>query len=294
LSSDEQERIGFKPQMMSFDIYKKAIDSIAALPAKPKALIFAGHGEPLTNPKIAEMIAYAKSQNSAGRTEIVTNGLLLNREISDALIAAGLDRLRISLQGITASDYKRVCDTNIDFSNFIDSIRYFYINNEITDLFVKIIDIALAKSETAEMFHKLFDPICDTAEVEHLFPFIEQIDHSKLADKLTHTKHGDYNAVSVNICPMPFYMLVVLPNGNVTCCCSIEPPIVLGNIMRESLLSIWLSEKRRVFLRTLIDNRRENPICAKCTVPDYGIQENDNLDEYREKLMNLYQEELTQ
>ena len=39
------------------------------------------------------------------KVEIVTNGILLTKEMSDRLINSGLDRLRISLQGLDEEKY---------------------------------------------------------------------------------------------------------------------------------------------------------------------------------------------
>lgn len=68
---------------------------------KLKLLVFAGLGEPLLHPQIAEMAAYAKKREVAGTVRIITNASLLTHKMSDSLIEAGLDSLKISLQGVT-------------------------------------------------------------------------------------------------------------------------------------------------------------------------------------------------
>jgi MoaA/NifB/PqqE/SkfB family radical SAM enzyme len=60
-------------------------------------------GEPLFHPGIIEMVAEAKSLNSA--VELITNGTLLTKKMSEQLINAGLDRLWISLDGATPESY---------------------------------------------------------------------------------------------------------------------------------------------------------------------------------------------
>jgi len=77
---------------------------------------FTGGGEPLLQPKLAEWMADAKSAGC--QTGILTNGLLLTKEIAGKLIAAGLDWVCVSMDGATAdvyeeirqgSDFERVC-----------------------------------------------------------------------------------------------------------------------------------------------------------------------------------------
>jgi radical SAM protein with 4Fe4S-binding SPASM domain len=271
---------------MSYETFKNAIDVIVSLPVKPKVLMLDGHGEPLVNPEIVKMIEYAKAKNAAERIEIVTNGSLLSHEMSDSLISAGLDRMRISLQGLDNESYKKTCDTDIDFDEFTDNLRYFFEHKKSTDVYVKIIDIALNKTE--DEFHSIFDSISNTAVIEHLFPNIRQIDHEKLGGEMKYSKEGTSEARRVDVCAMPFYMLVILPNGDVTGCCKIEPPSIFGNINKNSVIDIWQSKNRFAFLNMQISDRNKNVICSDCQSPDYGTQDGDFLDNYKTQLNRIY------
>jgi len=288
LNKTQQQKAHFQKQFMPMAVFQKAIDGLSGFTTRPKAIIFAGHGEPLTNPALADMVRYAKEKDAAERVEIVTNGSLLTHDLSDQLIAAGLDRLRVSLQGLNADDYSRVCGVSIDYSAFISNLAYFYENKKQTDVFIKIIDIAMGKDGNEEHFHALFDSICDTAAIEYLFPFIDQIDHETLGGALVNTKHGDAGAAKVDICAMPFYMQVVLPNGNVTGCCAIQPPVVYGDINERTLAEMWSNDAHTRFLQTQIVGREANPVCCSCTVPDYGMQQGDYLDKHKERLAQMY------
>ncbi len=73
----------------------------AALP--PPKVVFGGFGEPLAHPAIIEMAAQVK--HLGGPVELITNGTLLSRDMSRRLIAAGLDMLWLSLDGITPESY---------------------------------------------------------------------------------------------------------------------------------------------------------------------------------------------
>lgn len=96
-----------------------------AVPQKLKMLRFADLGEPLLHRNIAEMIACAKEANIAESVDSVTNGALLTPELSDALIEAGLDRLRISANGLSAEDFARNTDAKVDFERYVEQIEYF-------------------------------------------------------------------------------------------------------------------------------------------------------------------------
>jgi radical SAM protein with 4Fe4S-binding SPASM domain len=286
LSEEQLKELSFKRQLMDIETYKKAIDSLKEFPGRLKALIFAGHGEPLIHKDIDKMVAYAKENNVAERIEIVTNASLLTRELSDKLIAAGLDRLRISIQGMTSQKYRDVSGVEIDYNNFLENIRYFYNNKENTNVYIKIIDIALENSKEEQRFHDTFSPISDTVAIEYTIPFVPEIDHSRFNTDFTKCKQGHKR--SSNICSMPFYMLVLEPNGNVVPCCSTSVPMIYGNIHETGLKEVWNSEKLRSFLRMQLTDRNINAVCRHCSVPSFGLQEGDYLDEYAAELLKFY------
>jgi MoaA/NifB/PqqE/SkfB family radical SAM enzyme len=72
----------------------------------PPAAFFGGFGEPLAHPGITEMVAQAKALG--GPVELITNGTLLTQDLSQRLIAAGLDLLWVSLDGATPESYTDV------------------------------------------------------------------------------------------------------------------------------------------------------------------------------------------
>ncbi len=288
LSDEQLGKKNFIKQFMNFDLYKKAIDDIALFPKKIKALIFAGHGEPLLHQDIANMIAYAKEKNIAERVEIVTNGSLLTKELADALINAGLDRLRISIQGVDGAHYKKIIGKKFDFNKLVEQIEYFYKNKKHTEVYCKIIDIAMESKEEEMVFKQIFLPISDEAAIEYAIPFVQEIDNAELKESFDCSKQGN-QAVCAKVCSMPFYMLVVTPNGDVVPCCSTDIPLIYGNITEKSLPELWHSAIVKGFCRVqLLGNREKHPVCSACSVPQFGLQQGDYLDTQAKELLEKY------
>lgn len=274
----------FRKEVLPITLFRKTIDDLQEFDKPLKSLIFAGHGEPLLHPRIAEMVSYAKERQVADRVEIVTNASLLTHEMSDALIAAGLDRLRISVQGLDAATYRDIAGATIEFNSFVDNIRYFFERKGDADLYVKIIDMGLRSRD--EEFYRIFRPICDTAAIEYTIPFVNEIALSK-DTPLDRAKQG-HQATPARICSMPFYQMVLLPSGNVTGCCAVTPPVIYGDVRNDSIRDLWESGKRKEFLLTQLTNRWDNRICGTCTVPMYGLQPGDELDPYQETLLKKF------
>lgn len=287
LSLEAMKKKGFSKDVMSYETYKNAIDGISEYKDKLKALIFAGHGEPLLHPDIARMVAYAKVKDVAQRVEITTNASLLTKSMGDNLIKAGVDRLKISIQGVTADKYKEVAKYNIKYEKFLENLKYFFEHKKHTEVYIKIIDIALNNEEQKELFIKMFKPVATYVDIEYAIPFVNEIDHKKLKTDFDRCKQG--NLGTSHICSMPFYMQVVAPNGDVLPCCATDIPIILGNVNTTSIKKIWNSKKHNEFLKLMLKDKNLNSICKLCSVPAFGLQEGDYLDDYKDKLITKYE-----
>ncbi|PWH17493.1 MAG: radical SAM protein [Anaerolineae bacterium] len=90
---------------MSAATFERILTGLAAFTPRP-SVFFGGFGEPLTHPRIVEMVNAAKQ--AAARVELITNGLLLDAENARGLIAAGLDTLWVSLDGASPESFADV------------------------------------------------------------------------------------------------------------------------------------------------------------------------------------------
>ena len=276
-NSEMKKRYGFVKETMTLDTYKKAVEQLSRFPEKIKLLSLTGHGEPLINKNIARMVKIAKEGNAFERVEIITNGSLLSKEVSDELISSGLDTLKVSIQGISALKYQEVCKANIIFEKFMDNINYFYKNKKDTKLFVKILDIALEKDEE-EKFYSLFSGCSDRM-------FIEKVQKTYDGVKATDSLDINYDRQGRvikkrEVCPLAFFMLGIQPNGDIKPCDSIYVPVVLGNVNSDLITDIWQNDKHLDFWRLHLTKKRyTNAHCMVCCAPDDVSQPEDVLDQ---------------
>ncbi len=90
---------------MSPEIFSRIIQGLRSINPPPN-IFFGGLGEPLSHPNIVNMVREAKALGST--VEMITNGTLLSKAVSTELVAAGLDKLWVSLDGATPESYTDV------------------------------------------------------------------------------------------------------------------------------------------------------------------------------------------
>lgn len=283
LPKEEAEKVLGRKTNMSFETFKNAVDGMNNFKSKFKVFNFCGTGETILTPDLPQMIAYAKEKNVAERLNIVTNGYSLTKEKSNALINAGLDSLRISIQGLDAKQYKQMSNVDVDFDKLVQQIKYFYDNRRDCQVHIKIIDIAL-KQYTEQDFYNMFGDISTSIAVEYFIPN-QQIASAKvnMRDRDI-TVHGKEKK-EVKVCFSAFYALTLFMNGEVAPCCIANPPIFLGNVNEMSVYNMWNSPKYRNFIKAQLKDRSKIKGCNECIRPQNALQEGDNLDDYADDIL---------
>ena len=84
------------------DTYKKIVDD--AMDYGLEAISFHGSGEPTLSKYFSDAVSYAKSKGLDCYS--FTNGYLLDEKISESIVGAGLDVLRVSVIGYDKNSYE--------------------------------------------------------------------------------------------------------------------------------------------------------------------------------------------
>lgn len=90
---------------MSEKTFSAVLDSVKAIQPAPK-IFFGGFGEPFAHKGALQMISRAKEVGSS--VEIITNGILLKKEVAQELVDIGVDRVWVSIDGATPESYEDV------------------------------------------------------------------------------------------------------------------------------------------------------------------------------------------
>lgn len=277
---------------MTMELFRKVIDEIHRFPKKIRLIETYSFGEPLCNPHLEEMIAIIRQENVAEKINFTTNGLLFNKKRVDALMAAGVDTIRISLQGLNAEMYDKMCGVKVRFEDFLNNLRYLYEHRGNCKIRMKIADVALKDIPDGEKkFEEMFGDMADSLFVEHILPIYQDVDYGSLDQMILDNSMNGRGNVAQNevhkVCHRPFYRLRVTANGEVMAnCCDQPHDIRYGNIHEQGLVELWNGKVRTAFLKMQLQGRRfQHPICRDCVLANDITNEADLLDPWADELL---------
>lgn len=279
----KDEKLNFKKQFMSLELFQKIIDDLKAFPERLKMLRINGQGEPMLNPHFCEMVRYAKESHTADYIETITNGTQLSPELNRRLVASGIDRIRISIEALDQEGYQKIAGTKINFEEFMANIKDLHDISGQCEIYCKIVDAAVPTESDRNRFFEMFDDICDRAFIDNVIPLwsdFQELNTVTAGEGV----HGQ-KVENVTVCPYSFYDLLINPDGEVTACCADwKRKLVFGNLNERSLLEIWQGKELKNFwIQMLKGNKNQYEMCAKCLLPMYDC--NDNIDPFAEQIL---------
>ena len=105
-------------EAMKMDTFDRIVESLPGLP-ELKRVVFTSFGEPLSHPKILDMVERVRQHNLA--VTIGSNGLLLKPALAEELVRLGVDRFVVSVDGVNPATYEKVRGAAL--AKVLDNIR---------------------------------------------------------------------------------------------------------------------------------------------------------------------------
>jgi MoaA/NifB/PqqE/SkfB family radical SAM enzyme len=278
------KKIGRPLTAMKFDLYRKIIDDIREFEQPIKVLRLYKDGEPLLNPRFVDMVKYAKDNTKILSVDTTTNASLLSPKRNLEIIEAGLDRINISIEGISNKQYKEFSNYKIKFDTFVDNIHHFYENRNQCEVFIKINGDVISEDDK-KLFHEIFHNKADGLYIEHVMSCWPEF---ALDGVNVNQEVGVYGQAikEVIVCPYVFYSFSINSDGSASLCfLDWSRKLLIGNVNEESVSEIWNGGKIRAYREMFLKkNRKEHPVCGGCGQMTHGLP--DNIDPYAEMLLD--------
>ena len=278
---------GLKREPMSWETFSLAVGQMKAFPRKIKQLTMSGVGEATTHPKLVDMVQALHDANVTDKIQIISNGWLLSPSMSEKLISAGLNELRISLQGMNNEKYTEVCGAKIDWDTLYNNIHYFSsIRGDNCTLKVKVADIALDGTDDEKKFYDFFGNICDAVDIEHIYDSwsVNGVEPIAAIKPTAKTRYGR-EPIEIRDCRRPFTSLDIMPDGLVTQTCH----IIFGfekNISESPLIEQWNSKEwNDIRRKMLVEGRSLFDSCKDCSYVINTYHPEDILDGHEDEIL---------
>lgn len=256
---------------MSLNLFEKIIIDLNDFPDKFRVLRLYKEGEPLMNRNFAEMVSLARESGRVEKIDTTTNGVLLTPRNSERIIAAGIDQINISVNGLSTEQFMDLVKTKVNFSRYVENIKYLYSIKGECRIYIKAIQENLSNDDQ-KRFLDIFGDISDSIFFEHLFPNWPGFDDVIIPKDGNVGLYG--GAVrEQSVCPYIFYSTTINSDGTVSLCIQDwARSLIVGDLNHQSLLEVWSgSQITQHRLKHLEGRRKENATCRDCGVMSYSV-----------------------
>lgn len=253
LISKEKE---YKPKHMDLRLYQRIIEEVSNY----KNVIFRllCDGEPLCHPNFVDMVKLAKEKKIAP-VNVITNGVLLNKELSASILEAGIDAVEISLDALTKTTYKKIrkgSNHELVYSNVHNFIEMRSKMKARTKILVSIIDQPEVESELSS-FINYWSPRVDRVITRTYTSINGLVDISKMKIDCSGERWP---------CPQLWRRFFINVDGFAEFC--VEDwydETIIGDVNKNSIQEIWQSPQYEGIRELHLYNKfSEVPYCNRC------------------------------
>ena len=238
-------------------------------------LTFYFQGEPFLNPDFLKMVKFASSRKIYTTTS--TNAHYITPDVATKTVESGLDRLIISLDGITQESYekyrvggkldkvlegtKNIIEAKKRLKSKTPFVRFQFLvvrhnEHEIED--AKKLSKAIGADEIAFKTAQIYD-------YKNGSPLIPTKDKFSRYKRMDDGSWSMKNPLS-NECWKMWHSCVITWDGLVVpCCFDKDAEHVHGDLKKNSFKEIWSSDKYNQFRKSIFHNRKGIDICTNCT-----------------------------
>ncbi len=231
------------------------------------ALQFGQIEEPLMHKNVIDFLALARDKG-VKQMHMTTNGALLTREKSDALVESGLTSLMVSIDAVTAETYRNI--RGGDLEEIERNISYFVgrAKSRSIKVWVSFILQPQAIAEREAFLHKWHNLGVDRVT------FYVLGKHDQLTGELIEQVKIYPRSDDRYPCASPWTQSVVFPEGQVSLCCRTMALLGWQGIVDVGTIatardfdSIWRGERYSIVRHELLAGKFDSfPICKDCEI----------------------------
>jgi len=239
------------------------------------SLTFYFQGEPYLNPDFLKMVSFASNNNIFTITS--TNAHYLTEENAKQTILSKLDKLIISVDGITQEVYEKY-RIGGDYDKVIagtkEILKQKKLLNSSSPHVVWQFVVFKTNEHQIEAVKKLGKELgVDEVKIKTAQIYDFENGHDLIPDQEEYARYkkGDSGKFELknkllNQCWRMWQGCVITWDGKIVpCCFDKDAKYKLGNLEKDTFESIWFSESYNNFRRSILKSRNQIDICTNCT-----------------------------
>lgn len=236
------------PMLMEDRVWRKIVDDTRGLGVTYRPFLI---NEPLSEKRLPQIIAYMKEDASA-KVEINTNGGLLTEARARAVLDAGIDVVRFSIDGFSKATYEPA-RPGVDYDKVV----------EYTNAFAALRD---AGGYECHVEVRMIDMPENKHEQEAFLDYWKGRVDAALLVPLYNWPWSGQKAAVLKPCLKILDEMFFYTDGSAPLCCWDDSGRgIMGNVKTQSVMEIWNGAVMQS-MRTLLDRGRRDlvTLCSRC------------------------------
>ncbi len=232
-------------------------------------------GEPFLHPQFLDLIQEAKKARIYTATS--TNAHFISKEKANEIVKSGLDRLIISIDGLTQETYEQyrvhgLLEKVIEGSKHLVEAKE-QLNSKTPHLIFQFLAVKPNEHEIPAVFSLAKELGIDEVRIKtaQFYDFENGnslMPQNEKYSRYKRTSSGKYKLKGNpgNHCWRMWSGSVFTWDGKVVpCCFDKDAQHTIGTLNAQSFQEIWNSKKYRDFRQAILSNRKEIDICSNCS-----------------------------
>jgi radical SAM protein with 4Fe4S-binding SPASM domain len=257
---------------LSHELHEKILEEVK------KSVFYINYyfqGEPFLHPDFLELIRAAKKRKIYTATS--TNAHFIDEKKAEEIVASGLDRLIISLDGLTQKSYEQY-RINGQLEKVLTATKALVtakekLKSHTPHLIFQFLAVSANEQDIPQLFNKAKELKVDEVRVKtaQFYSFENGnplMPKNEKYSRYTLGSDGKYSLKNKlkNECWRMWSGSVITWDGKAVPCCFDKDAVHrLGNLNSNTFQEVWQSEKYNDFRKSVFTNRQEIDICKNCT-----------------------------
>lgn len=262
------------PAVLDIDFVKALIGQAHKLGIGKKEIGFYMAGEAFLYKGLVELIAYAKELGFK-YVFLTTNGALATPDKMKAVIDAGIDSIRISVNASEREMYKEIHGRD-DFETVVNNIKYMheYIGQNNLEIATSISCVLTKRTlGIEENMREIFGAYVD--DIMFAPVMVSRLDnYEEVREKYGVLDEEAAEIIPEFVCPVLFETMYINALGQaVPCCIAYDKDVYFADLKKNpSLEDAWKSEGYKRYRRIFIEKESgKGTICENCELRKFTI-----------------------